>query len=187
MRVAVLDLKEPPVVGRMYLVPCVRVEEHGNLFVPQGWVPVTGPKHEDMEHVGFPWAHWHYDFRFLADRQLRVLSKHTYGHVLGAVRFNLEHTAIPEVGSAPELRRMKCRRELPPYPHREVEQAWGPGLRAACADKVVTCGKCPHRGLPLESLPREPGTNVVTCPGHGLRWDLATGRLVQPGRGGAEG
>lgn len=31
------EMKEEPIVGRFYLVPCVRVEEHGNLFAPKGW------------------------------------------------------------------------------------------------------------------------------------------------------
>ena len=34
----------------------------------------------------------------------------------------------------------------------------------------------------LLSLPREEGTDIVTCPGHGLRWDLKTGQLVLPAR-----
>lgn len=139
-----------------------------------------GPKHDDMEHVGFPWKHWHYDFRFLSDGQMLGLHGSPFSHVLGPVRFNLAHTPIPEVAAAPELKRLKCRRRLAKYPLAAVEKLWGPKLRAAYTDKRVTCGKCPHRGLPLESLPREPGTDIVTCPGHGLRWDLKTGALVLP-------
>ena len=38
--------------------------------------------------------------------------------------------------------------------------------------------ECPHRGGPLgEGLVRD---GVVTCPWHGYRFDLATGRSVEP-------
>jgi len=61
------DLKEPPIVGRYYLVPCIKVTSAESL--PVGFWPVTGPQHEDKEIIGFAWRHWHYDFRFLTHAQ----------------------------------------------------------------------------------------------------------------------
>lgn len=35
---------------------------------------------------------------------------------------------------------------------------------------------CPHRGIDLTPFARPDGTAI--CPGHGLRWNLATGELM---------
>lgn len=35
---------------------------------------------------------------------------------------------------------------------------------------------CPHRGLPLDAEPDDDG--IITCPWHGYRFDIATGRCV---------
>lgn len=178
------DLTEPPTVGKFYMVPCVHVRETArglSLGQPSGWLPVMGPKHGDAEVVEFPWRHWHYDFRFFTDRALRVLWGNPFSNVLRTETQPRQGTPepLPGISSAPTNRRMKCRRAMPEYPADKVETLWLPELRKEFADKRVKCGNCPHRGLPLSSLPREPGTSIVTCPGHGLRWDLTTGSLVR--------
>lgn len=177
------DLTEPPTVGKFYMVPCVEVRERHDLMTPTGWLPVTGPKHEDKEHIKFPWQHWHYDIRFLSEQQLSgtwLSADRIFGHVIKTTIIVAgEVRPIPCISEKTTLCRLKCRREMPAYPHHLAERSFGPELRAAYATKRVICGKCPHKGVPLSSLPREPGTNVVTCPGHGLRWDLTTGSLVR--------
>lgn len=167
------ELKSPPIVGVVYLVPCVRREG--------AWLPVTGPRHEDRDIVKFDFEHWHYDFRFVPTKVFRSMTWEGARAPHGCVLITDDGAGkrLPDVGSQVEYRRMKCRREAPAYPTERAETRWLVGLRDAYADKRVKCGKCPHRGLPLESLPREPGTDIVTCPGHGLRWDLKTGELVR--------
>jgi len=170
------SLTAPPVVGSFYLVPCVEVTRN---IVPRkvGVWPITGPNHEDAEHIEFPARHWHYDLRFLTEDQFNGLGYHPHSHVL--ISSNPDGTARDDVAFGPVVyKRLRCRRDAPEYPHAKAERYWLPKLRAAYCEKTITCGKCPHRGLPIASLPREPGTDIVTCPGHGLRWDLSTGKLM---------
>jgi hypothetical protein len=175
------DLTTEPIVGKFYMVPCVDVESREGIFLPIGRLPVTGPKHEDADHVKFPWHHWHYDLRFLSDLHYsRVGMEYGYSHVLNTQTCAIDSRPIPGMPEKPVWRRMKCRREAPAYPHAQAERSFLPPLRLAYADARVKCGKCPHRGLPLSSLPREPEADIVTCVGHGLRWDLKTGNLVNP-------
>lgn len=79
----------------------------------------------------------------------------------------------------PALRRMKCVREFPTYPLKLLSgpRGWLPKLEAAYADCKLKPGMvCPHRGIPLADVPAVDG--IVTCPGHGLRWNVATGELL---------
>ena len=178
-------LKAPPVVGKFYMVPCIRVTESS--YLPPGLWPITGPKHEDAELLNFPFQHFHVDVRFLTPKQVRA---HGSPYGLGdgsSVRSVLVRPITVTFAdgspnsvrwSGPELAELRCRRKMPLYPEVADQPLWKQ-LGDAYADKRVKCGKCPHRGLPLESLPREPGTDIVTCPGHGLRWDLKTGEMVR--------
>lgn len=40
---------------------------------------------------------------------------------------------------------------------------------------------CPHQGTKLGGLPLEEG-RYITCPQHGSRYDITTGRCVRPSR-----
>ena len=51
-------------VGRFYRVPCVWAS-WPNLGSRPRWWPVLGPQHEDEEFIGFPYQHYHVDYRFL--------------------------------------------------------------------------------------------------------------------------
>ena len=179
------DLKEPPIVGRYYLVPCVRVSK-GRL---PGWWPVTGPRHDDAEIIGFKPEHRHYDLRFITPAQLDLLcvrgryDRPSIWDLLAGVATGQPdgeaHARVCTKLGPVVYRKRLCRREQPIY---QVDGAlrprWILPLEKKLEASTVKCGKCPHRGLPLESLPREPGTDIVTCPGHGLRWDLKTGKMV---------
>lgn len=48
-------------VGRFYEVPCVRAR----YLRRTAWWPVMGPRHDDREHIRFPYVHWHVDWRFV--------------------------------------------------------------------------------------------------------------------------
>lgn len=61
--VGTVDADQAYEVGRYYRVPCVR----GRWILGDSplWIPVIGPLHEDTEYIGFPFQHWHVDYRFL--------------------------------------------------------------------------------------------------------------------------
>ncbi len=68
-----------------------------------------------------------------------------------------------------------CRhRETPEYPD-VTKITWFTVLEAAYSDARMKCKTCPHRGLPLDGLPVKDG--VITCTGHGLKWNIETGAL----------
>lgn len=178
------ELKTPPVVGKFYMVPCITVT--GGYLKP-GLYPVIGPKHEDGDHLGFPYEHIHLDLRFLPPAQARM-TPYVWGveeksrlraALLRPIVFDFYHSEPARLTwQGPDLVQIPCRRTMPDHPAVTHLSGWKL-LHRAYADKRVKCGKCPHRGLPLESLPREPGTDIVTCPGHGLRWNLKTGELIR--------
>lgn len=165
------ELTEPPVIGETYLVPCIWGSPSRSDKRPEyRWLPITGPRHSDSEYIKFEPLHFHYDHQFLAtdqrddlpaifgpDSPLAYVACH-YDQTVGIVHWPLV-----------------CLRHVEPYPRLSFAKA----LENAYAGKKVSCGKCPHRGLPLGCLPRRPGTQIVNCPGHGLSWNLNTGKLVR--------
>lgn len=164
------EMTSPPIVGRYYLVPCVWVPQDSP--VAAGWRAVLGPRHEDREALGFPYLHFHNDPRFLSDAvidRIRSIAGHRQSI------FDCVITGVRGI----EYRRRRCLREMP-----EVPAAWGQDWRRelqrlnGAATLRGPCKVCPHRGVPLASLPVA-ADGTVTCPGHGLRWNVSTGRLVR--------
>ena len=76
--------------------------------------------------------------------------------------------------------RLKPRRyngEYPPYPEEFMMRGWLPELEQAYRDHRIKENLiCPHKGGDLRGSPVVDGK--VTCPLHGLRWDLRTGKLA---------
>lgn len=177
------DLRAPPIVGQIYLVPTVR---YVYFDILADW-PVIGPKHNDTEILDFPWPHYHVDARFVpASLERRIVDPDSY--------LNVNLDAV--VGHAPLRRRTDFRRdEIEPHPQpvlrpRQCRRAdtryqWGDRapiqrLRAAFWNKRLVdtpCGRvCPHKGAPVDSL--VPVAGVITCPLHGLRFNAETGEAV---------
>lgn len=160
-------------IGKWYRVPAVRVAEWRGF---RGWLPVIGPKHEDAELIGFkPW-HWHLNLPFVPKRAYwDVFYSSAYAVPISCPDNNGKQVVM----DGPLLRRMKCVREWPPYPLDKIKgpRGWLPKLEAAYSSCKLKPGMvCPHRGIPLASVPAVDG--IVTCPGHGLRWNIETGELV---------
>jgi hypothetical protein len=175
------------VAGRRYMVPCISHPKlKDNCFNWGKWIPLIGSLHQDIEHVGFePW-HIHVDNRFLtlsengyfsesrALGQVVTLSgpsewKGLYGELYLDISSN----------AALELRRLQCRRPVPPvFP----EIKWAGALQRAHAGCRIVDGLCPHRGIPI-ACGRHVGPGVRQCPGHGLAWgdDGRNVRMVEPG------
>lgn len=168
---AVGQCSESYEVGKYYRVPCVLTHKHS--WLGSGWQPIIGPMHEDSGVVNFPYDHWHIDLRFVDGRRykgrIQILSPYTWP-ILKNDRYGGE-----VVKQGPEMKRLRCKRVFPPYPHDQAK--WLPALQEEfCAVKMKNM-VCPHRGLPLEGCPRD--GDVVQCPGHGLRWNVITGELVK--------
>lgn len=177
----VADLDHEPVIGRLYLVPCVVVPfGHGEV------APVIGRWHEDAEHIGFPQWHYHRDLRFCP------WPLHTARDVSSAAGMVVSHGSDSNgapIMSDEELpvvyRRRKCLRAMPEYP-RGGQKIGGlspcdslpilPRLWEAYRGATMRNMRCPHKGFDLRSCPVKDG--VVECPLHGLRWEIATGRLA---------
>ncbi len=154
-------------IGRYYRVPVVEARL-GTLL--SQW-PVIGPRHEDAEFINFPDEHYHLDYRFLTLRQKRFLTRldgdrSIYTHVLHLPPLN-------PLG----LRLRKCRQVYPQYPGRGPR--WLKDLSAAFKRHRLGEGLiCPHRGASLRGLDVQNG--CITCPLHGLKWDLQTRKCVPP-------
>lgn len=162
------DVKEP-VVGRFYLVPCAWV------VLLRAWWPVIGPWHEDAD-LGVEDEHFHYDVRFLSERQLSCPAERTMARVhtgrTGA-GWESDDCPVPKGQPAVEYRRMKMKRVMPEFPY---SPDFAEKVERAFLETRLVCKVCPHRGMSLEGLPVDELGRVV-CNGHGLRWNLKTGRL----------
>lgn len=144
----VSELDHEPIVGKFYLVECIW---HGGI-----WKPVAGPKHNDPDLQVF-YNHHHTDMRFLSEREFVAPSPETqilhvlHGHYDSGKR---------------EYRKMLCKRRMPEFtPPRKTPEFYKEFQKEYRGKKA--CSVCPHRGMPLDSLPkREDGT--IICNGHGL-------------------
>jgi hypothetical protein len=204
------ELREPPVVGREYLVPCVRYWWKGALR----WWPVIGPKHDDIEHLNFAQVHYHLDRRFLRLADFRRFGW-TYGrrHLLRGVT-NLfpsdtalaatplsefgfgtaynpnNHGPADEGGPLPASvhRRRRCLVADVGFP--TIERAGEKFERFHAAYEGKRCSRdsegrliCPHKGALLDSLAPDRHGRAI-CPLHGLAIDMRSGVVVKRPRGG---
>lgn len=146
-------------------------------------MPVIGTWHEDVEIIGIHAYHFHYDPRFMNNRQLDDVNHAMSNSPLVKI---LTRTVAGLGGESVEsppviiLRRM-MRRVMPEFPVKsatgEFVAKWFPALEKKFKHhNVKNCKNCPHRGMPLKGLPVKDG--AVTCNGHGLRWNVETGNLV---------
>lgn len=166
-------MTEPPTVGRHYLVRCIKNRANGR------WYPVLGPAHADpdLAPIAGPAAamlHYHYDARFMRLGDVGISTRRKMlarGLAVEAALLSAVHLVFSDTSLT--FRRRRCLREMPPH------HAHLPTLEETHAADTLrgACKVCPHRGIPLASLPAVDG--VVTCPGHGLRWNVATGALVR--------
>jgi hypothetical protein len=163
------------VAGRFYRVPCISHPKlKGGRPSWKDWIPLIGPLHEDQEHVGFsPW-HIHVDTRFLT---LPPEGFYEESRALGGPVCLSGHSAwngcwdglFLDIASNAllELRRLQCRRPVPPvFP----EASWAGALQKAHAGCRIVDGLCPHRGIQI-ACGRHLAPGVRQCPGHGLAWD----------------
>lgn len=159
-------------IGKYYEVPTV----HGENLGCVGHWPVLGPKHEDREIIDFPELHYHIDWRFVGNEFYEWMvrrgrrSPYGLGNIYSLVLVDTKNHKLGPVIH----RRMKCKRDFPQYPAgvRWIDQLYDAYAEARLTDDLI----CPHRGASLASLPTD-DAGCVTCPLHGLRWNLKTRRL----------
>lgn len=169
------DNFQPYTVDQYYTVPTVEAQ----FFQRRDIWPVLGPKHEDAEFINFPKSHYHFDFRFFSVQQWDYILESSYSFLDEWRIFAQVLQALHADKPLPPvvMRRRKCLRPMPDYvPASKIP--WRAALAAAYADKTLVDGHiCPHRGASLRGIAPD-GDGCVTCPLHGLRFDVTTGKAV---------
>src|ERR1044072_14938 len=168
----ITELTSEPETGKFYLATCVPLYVLG---VRGGWWPVLLPSHRDPE-LQADYEHFHYDWRFVSkshyESVLKLEGRNEAAHVF---------TAVAAVSIGPEItwRRLKCKRVPPPFP---THNASGPPNRLVRilepkyqGRRLGACLTCPHKGISLKGQPVRDGK--VVCPGHGLCFDVKSGKL----------
>lgn len=173
----VTELNHPPKIGTAYLVD-VALLSNGLTM------PVIGDPHSDPD-LNVDFEHVHPDPRFMSVFLMRKLGvqprntpelKTTFEQsALGAIRptrsLGETYTFVLRTDCRPRV----CVREMPEFPWVK-NYAWQ-DLHLNYEGRKVKCGKCPHRGMPLGSLPQDENGHVI-CNGHGLRIDMKQRRVV---------
>jgi len=173
----IANLTTAPRIGWLYQVQCVFCDYAG---AGEQWWPILGPLHDDLDYFKIEKSHYHFDARFLTARQMRYLCK---GYPCESASL-IALCNNWDKGPAEKLRR--CYREMPTHPlsiasrwdGRTVHNSGLPAMEKAYKSHRLNVEHpvCPHRGFRLCGLPQTDG--VVVCPGHGLAWNLNTGRMV---------
>jgi hypothetical protein len=179
-KIEIIDqIEGQPVIGKMYLVMCVKVSVESGKYEcgVRGWVPIMGPLHDDREYIGVKIRHYHIDWRFAR------FDDDGAGPVEQARKFG-RFVSDKQVMSLPELRRRRCVREMGAFPTHLPDYS-GDGTPIDFIRKLETayrdvklkpdCMICPHRGISLAGVTEKDGVRV--CPGHGLAWRMDTGEL----------
>lgn len=165
----IADLREPPVVGRFYMVPVIDFRYCST----DGQWPTLGPLHHDKGDVGFEPLHFHVDFRFLTARQVRQIAPYFGRGAEGTVAVAPLNQRGVDIPRKTYLAKRKCRVSGWAYsvPHRPQ---WMDKFDARYGEVAqplrIKGGRllCPHRKVDLSSF--EPDADgIVTCPLHGLR------------------
>lgn len=153
-------------------------------------MPISGPLHNDLE-IGIKVKHYHPDPRFMAltyksgfwrrDSPDSVFLENDEAE-LGVVHFESKNWPIKDVNfkfDPPVWKRRKCRRQMPTFPDALDDAVRITStLEEIYLGRKILCGKCPHKQMPLESLPRLPDNSVI-CNGHGLRADLNSMEIIK--------
>lgn len=171
-------------IGKFYSVPCLKASVNPPNFARVGeWIPVLLPEHDDKEIIGFPFRHYHLDFRFLSvwdwenvnRRELFASHQAAIFHRHPANFYTFEEDlARPFYVGSVEYRKLKCKRQFAgSYPKTQFTKK----LADHYAGSLVVNGRCPHKGADLFGCSVVNG--VATCPMHGLKFSAETGLMVR--------
>lgn len=166
------------IVGTKYLVPC---------FFPflgrmrPKWYPVLVAEcsHTDPD-LKVTMEHLHFDSRFIADKDL--LMKDGQPYITSVVAGLPEHYTWKQMEEASMIiwRKRTCYRKEQVFPQPQFERLVTDKIKSQYAHTRMENMTCPHRGTcmkghPVKSINRRTG---MTCPAHGLIWDIETGFLI---------
>lgn len=173
------NIKRPLKVGEKFLVPClvkrVTIDDQVNWLDIEDVrpkskihiIPVFNNPHNDIES-GQKEIHYHIDYRFVKHFNNGVFptiknthTLHIYGEEIRPTKEfgNLEYHVLPVINE-------------------EFKGITSPGMISKT--KIKNCihkNKCPHKGYDLSQVP--PVNGVITCPLHGLKFDLKTGKRIK--------
>ena len=179
------SLKSPPIVGQTYLVPCVfgHYSYLGKVKDMDQWWPILRPSHEDSKYVEQTRTIWkknieveemYYEadptmsHHYHIDPRFAPASMYTRDE---QERQDWHNTVTIE--SAVEWQELKCVRDMPTQ---VLYESLGKQFVEDHKDKKLKCMRCPHKGMILSSIPDIDG--IITCPGHGLKFDSKTNQCI---------
>lgn len=162
----VSEMTTEPIVGKFYLVPVITVNNDYEMPIIPIW-------HDDAD-IGVVAKHYHIDVRFVVDDRLeysRTFDRETatLGQILTA-----EGVWCRVIEGSWVFARRKCRRRMPAMPRVKNFE----NVAKRHIGRKIVCGKCPHRGFPLESLPKDENGHVI-CNGHGLKIDMNKREVIE--------
>lgn len=170
----------PYLIGQYYEVPVVIIPKNQNwTFWGMKTVPVIGPAHNDDKllnvNVG---PHIHIDWRFAPSPSIKRIMHVINTNAPSFKEFEAEQYILGRVLAFHDFliygtARLRCKRDLPSYP-KGVK--FSPLLNQKYAN-VKFSGVCPHWGVDLSRI-KPDNEGCITCPLHGLRFNLQTGRLA---------
>lgn len=167
--IKISELKSPPRVGKVYIVPCVkRISD--NLKIP---ILIPGHYAEDRYNS----FHYHIDTRF-AKRQVKAAFVDMYYLSVGA-----NDCFYPIDTPMICIRKQKYPNLSPKLVNifTSLQDDINQFQNGLCkkyqkAHLDLSCKKCPHQGTDLDSIPIIDGK--IKCPSHGLTFDAQTGKVL---------
>ena len=161
---------ENPQIGDFFMVRCVRIQRGSP---NKGfWFPVVDNPHRDGKY-GLDTPHYHIDWRFVSDGN--IMDQRNYYRSAGI------ETGVQETEYiAPVLEEEVIEERYLPLryqrDHSFPEITAFDKLKEAMKDSVMQNLTCPHHKTSLKSCKAVDG--VLTCPQHGLKWNIKTGKQV---------
>lgn len=162
------ELKEPPVVGQTYLVPCILKwktnPKKGER--KRECTPIINYLHSDKEN-GQNYQHYHVDARFIQFLNLTRIKGGKLFDFTTESRYNLiDGNKNYEIEYIP----LRCQRNV-------NYGIGGDVSKSKLKHKCITKGKCVHRGYDLSQV--VPVDGIIKCPLHGLSYNATTKELIQ--------
>jgi hypothetical protein len=168
------ELRQPPELGKTYLVPCLTKRtvhyefnadesqyewfdlepEHTISRVTESYKPVFNLPHSDREN-GQKEVHFHVDYRFVSSLDSDIVERPLLTHDSNIEYREMELLSETNVGATP------------------VSLIANSKLK----HKRIHKHKCPHRGYDLRSV--KPVNGCIQCPLHGLMFDEKSGDLLK--------
>jgi hypothetical protein len=159
-----------PMIGETYLVKCVYAKFGSESN--KHWVPVFGELHHDKE-LYLEKKHYHIDWRF-RDRIHQESQEETYrlhGYYLGIKNTYFYQPILEENIIIEEYKPLIYQRHFEEFPEHSFDELLDLYKGVKMQGMI-----CPHKRANLASC--EIINGCVTCPCHGLKWNVETGELV---------